>query len=200
DWATLPLTPVSISSNITVLISSCAAKILLIASIMRDNSPPDAVLDKGLNGSPLLEDNINSIWSMPSIPKLSSTFISTEKRASGKYKSCSSFSIKEISDVAVSFLIAVMFSAFFNAKAVCSSIFFFDLCYLFVFFFSFYDFLSRLIVIYVLLFISLHTTYFLNNREYNIFFFLFIKKYFSFCFLLLPHQREYQSSVVRSGS
>src|SRR5699024_12239156 len=80
------------------------------------------VLDKGLSGSPLLEDNINSIWSMPSIPKLSSTFISTEKRASGKYKSCSSFSIKEISDVAVSFLIAVMFSAFFNAKAVCSSI------------------------------------------------------------------------------
>ena len=50
--AALPLTPVSISSNISVLTGSVFAKIVLIASIILDSSPPEAILERGFKGAP----------------------------------------------------------------------------------------------------------------------------------------------------
>ena len=52
----LPLTPVSISSNILVCIGKLSPKIVFNANINLDNSPPLAVFDNGFKGSPLLKE------------------------------------------------------------------------------------------------------------------------------------------------
>ena len=63
--AVFPLIPASISSNISVLDISVSAITLLIASIILDNSPPDAIFDKGFISSPGLVDIMNLILSIP---------------------------------------------------------------------------------------------------------------------------------------
>ena len=57
--------PVSISSNTIVPTPPFSASRLLIASIRRDNSPPDAIFDSGFSGSPGFGEIMNSITSSP---------------------------------------------------------------------------------------------------------------------------------------
>ena len=77
--ATLPLTPVSISSNIRVGIPANLAITDLRLSIMRDNSPPDATFDSS-SGAPPLAAKRKATPSLPETPGCtSSTF--TSKRA-----------------------------------------------------------------------------------------------------------------------
>ncbi|MNI93278.1 hypothetical protein D3C73_1512020 [compost metagenome] len=65
DWAARPLTPVSTSSKIRTGMASVRAKILFIASIIRDNSPPEAILPSGRSGSPGFGEIMNSALSIP---------------------------------------------------------------------------------------------------------------------------------------
>ncbi len=81
-WLARPLTPVSISSKIRVPTVSLWAKMVLMASIMRDSSPPLAILASGLGGSPGLVEIKNCTVSCPAedslpLPK------STTKRIPG---------------------------------------------------------------------------------------------------------------------
>ena len=64
-WAARPLTPVSISSNIIVGVSSFSATTFFIASIIRESSPPEAIFAIGFGGSPAFTDIISSITSIP---------------------------------------------------------------------------------------------------------------------------------------
>ena len=50
--ATRPETPVSTSSKMIAVTPSVFAKIVFIANINRDNSPPEAILANGLADSP----------------------------------------------------------------------------------------------------------------------------------------------------
>ena len=63
--AVLPLMPVSTSSNISVGVPSAPAQTVLIASITRESSPPEATFERGLSGSPLFADSMNSTSSLP---------------------------------------------------------------------------------------------------------------------------------------
>ena len=63
--AVFPLIPASISSNISVLDTSVSAITLLIASMILDNSPPDAIFARGFISSPGLVDIINLTLSVP---------------------------------------------------------------------------------------------------------------------------------------
>ena len=63
--AVFPLIPVSISSKIIVSISSSPASIDLIASIILDNSPPEATFAKDFTSSPGFVEIKNSTSSCP---------------------------------------------------------------------------------------------------------------------------------------
>ena len=55
-----PPIPVSTSSNIITGIVSCLFRIDFKASMMRESSPPDAILARGRSSSPGLGENKNS--------------------------------------------------------------------------------------------------------------------------------------------
>lgn len=63
--AALPLTPVSISSKISVGMLSRSAITHFSASMIRDSSPPDAMRARGLGSSPRFAEMRNSRLSMP---------------------------------------------------------------------------------------------------------------------------------------
>ena len=63
--AILPDTPISISSNISVGILSNSARTFLRASIHLDNSPLDAILERGPISCPGFAENTNSTASFP---------------------------------------------------------------------------------------------------------------------------------------
>ena len=65
DCDVLPEIPVSISSKITVSILSLWAKIVFIASITLEISPPEATLASGFNPSETFVEIKNSILSIP---------------------------------------------------------------------------------------------------------------------------------------
>lgn len=61
-----PETPVSTSSNTSVAMDSCSASTFFKASMIRANSPPEAILAMGRRSSPALADIRNRITSQPS--------------------------------------------------------------------------------------------------------------------------------------
>lgn len=63
--AVLPLIPVSISSKIKVSVSSRSARIVLIASMIRDSSPPETTFASGRIASPGFVEIKNSTASVP---------------------------------------------------------------------------------------------------------------------------------------
>jgi len=57
--------PASTSSKTSVFLRLIHARTVLNASMIRDNSPPDAILSSGRGSSPALADNRNSARSIP---------------------------------------------------------------------------------------------------------------------------------------
>src|SRR5210317_1105735 len=70
-----PETPVSISSKIIVGNFECFDKTYLTDNKILDNSPPEAILNRGAWVIPLLAENITSISSNPNLLKLEDLLI-----------------------------------------------------------------------------------------------------------------------------
>ena len=102
--AVWPLIPVSISSKINVSISSSVARIDLIASIILDNSPPDATFTNGLTDSPGLVEIINSTLSNPFSPMLSFLVIWISNSTAIKLRSTNACFTRTSSSFAAFFL------------------------------------------------------------------------------------------------
>ena len=100
-----PEIPVSISSKTSVPVSSTSERIVLIASIILDASPPEAILLNGFAASPGLALKLKEISSVPTDEKYFSfecSLNSTTNCDEGISRSISSFII--FSDIDVAYL------------------------------------------------------------------------------------------------
>lgn len=102
--AVLPLIPVSISSNIRVGMSSVSAITDFNASMIRDSSPPEAISERGLSGSPgfveMRNDTLSTPFSLSSV-----SVIATSNCTERKLRSVRAFIVLSFSTEAYFFLI-----------------------------------------------------------------------------------------------